>query len=327
MNKKYKYIVFSPYFGELPSNFDLWLKSCSYNEEIKFIVFTNNCIKNVLPNNVQVFEMSFKKFIFKLQQKFDFPLEINNPYKLCDCKPIYGYVFNDLIKDCEYWGHCDMDIIFGDLSKYMPNGMYDKISFLGHFCLYRNNNKINKMFMNAPDNTISYKDILSNKQHFGFDEIGKYGINNIFLENNLSIYNYEKNVADIDCRRKQLYVIKYINQKFYKEKIKKIFFFDNKKIYSIYYNRKKQRIIEEYAYIHLQKRKMINKVKDSHFFYIFSNCFENCNEEFTQTLFKEKTKNNKFINFNWFNLKKNAIKNRWKRRKIIQAILKKRVTN
>ena len=39
--------------------------------------------------------------------------------------------------------------------------------------------------MNSPKGTLNYVDILSNKQHFGFDEIGKYGINNIFKLNNL----------------------------------------------------------------------------------------------------------------------------------------------
>ena len=51
MNKKYNYTIFSPYFGSLPNNFNLWLNSCSYNKEFKFIVFTDDKTKFDIPEN------------------------------------------------------------------------------------------------------------------------------------------------------------------------------------------------------------------------------------------------------------------------------------
>ena len=320
MEKKYKYVVFSPYFGKLPSYFNLWLNSCSYNTEFKFIVFTDdNSVFNV-PSNVELIKIKFSEFVDKIQKKFDFKLALNNPYKLCDFKPTYGYVFPEYLDECEYWGHCDLDLIFGNLSKFLPSEKYDKIAYLGHFCLYKNDKIINEMFMNNVDGAISYREILSNSQHFGFDEIGNYGINNIFKTNNLKIYNYEVNVADIDCRKEQLYVIKYINQKFIKEKIKKLFIFDCGRIYSIIY-KKNVLAKTEYAYIHLQKRKMINNAKNIDNFLILYNEFTDYSSISRQS-YKKMTKTRKIVNIKWFELKKRAIKNRLIRSKTIRKIMK-----
>lgn len=37
-------------------------------------------------------------------------------YKLCDYKPTYGAIFNDLIQDSEFWVYIDLDVIICDLS-------------------------------------------------------------------------------------------------------------------------------------------------------------------------------------------------------------------
>ena len=66
----YKYVVFSPYFGKLPDNFNLWLKSCLYNAEIKFIVFTDDNRQWDKPINVEIIKISFEDFKEKIQKKF-----------------------------------------------------------------------------------------------------------------------------------------------------------------------------------------------------------------------------------------------------------------
>lgn len=255
-NKEKKIVVFSPYFGKLPIWFNLWLKSCSYNERFTFIVFTDDKYIGDVPKNVIIKYMKFQKFRAKIQNKFKFEISLETPYKLCDYKPIYGYVFDEYLNNALYWGYCDMDLIFGDLNKFLPDTDYDKISFLGHFCLYKNTKEINTLFMQKVDNTINYQDVLSNAQHFGFDEIGNYGINNIFKINSKSIYNYEVNVADINCRTNAMEVVEFKNGNSILHKEKRIFEFNNGKIISHYIDGRFLKE-KEYAYIHFQKRKML----------------------------------------------------------------------
>ncbi len=308
MENKYKYIVFSPYFGKLPSNFNLWLHSCAYNKSFKFIVFTDNKIEVKIPNNVKIVYMSFEEFKNRIQMKFDFRISISTPYKLCDFKPAYGYIFDDYIKECKYWGHCDMDLVFGNIEKFLPNEDFDKISYLGHLCLYKNNKKINKMFMKTPRNTISYIDIFSNDGHFGFDEIGNYCINNIFINNKLKIYNLSIDVADVDCRRERMYIVKYENGKFTCDKSEKIFIFNKGVISS--YNIAKRKIDNEYAYVHFQKRKMTNYVQNIDKFIIIHNSFidyESIDKNYSKLIY------NKKYDFKWIKFKYKAIIRRLKR--------------
>lgn len=259
----YKQIVFCPYFGKLPNNFDLWSNSCSFNKNTKFVIFTNDNRNFDLPNNVEIIRMSFEELKNKIQKKFNFKISLNNPYKLCDYKPAYGYIFDEYIDNELYWGHCDLDMIFGDIEKFFPtNDDYDKISYLGHLCFYKNNEKVKKAFMLKGVSNITYFDIFSNDIHFGFDEIGDYGINKIMSLNNFLIYNYESYIADITCKKSGMVISVYDSKsdKFHRLYGKRIFSFENGKIFS--YDLSQDGIIskKEYAYIHFQKRKMINKV-------------------------------------------------------------------
>ena len=64
-------IVFiCPYFGKLPKNqFPLWLKSCKYNYNIDWIIFTDDKTKYDYPTNVKVIYMKFDEFKDILQKK------------------------------------------------------------------------------------------------------------------------------------------------------------------------------------------------------------------------------------------------------------------
>jgi len=49
-------------------------------------------------------------------------INVTNGYKLCDFKPMYGFMFQDYIKDYVAWAHCDVDIILGDFIGFI-NGI------------------------------------------------------------------------------------------------------------------------------------------------------------------------------------------------------------
>lgn len=270
----YNYIIFCPYFGLLPNYFSLWLNSCSYNKDFKFVVFTNETFLGDLPENVEVRKMEFSDFRKIVQSKFDFTISLENPYKLCDYKPFYGYIFEELLSDCVYWGYCDLDLIFGDLKKYLPITQYDKVSHLGHFCLYRNTKEIREFFKLKSNSALNYKDILSNTMHFGFDEIGDYGVNKILNINNFSIFPFEKSAADISCAREGMVLAIFENNSFYPKKGNRIFTFEEGKIFA-YESLNNYIYKEEYSYIHLQKRVMKNILKEEQCnrFLIFPNSF------------------------------------------------------
>lgn len=259
----FKYVIFCPYFGKLPVHFNLWLISCEYNSKFKFIIFTDDNTSYVLPKNVEIIRLSFADFVKKVQKKLNFKIALIKPYKLCDFKPTYGYLFEEYLNGCQYWGYCDLDLIFGDIESFLPNDDYDKISYLGHLCLMKNTKEIRESFMlNNPNSKIDFKDILSAPINFGFDEIGDYGINNLLVYHNFKIFNYEKYIADINCLSKRLTMVRLIDGKFKKEKKKMVFSFEKGKIFNYSINSKELIEKKEYAYIHFQKRKMSNKISN-----------------------------------------------------------------
>ena len=136
------------YVGEWPWYFPYFLHSCRYNPTIDFLIFTDNQTPlEHLPPNVRVVPYSLERFNADATQALGFDVAVEYGYKLCDFKPAYGYIFSDYIKECDFWGYCDIDVIFGNIRAFMTDELlseYDIISALhdyltGCFALHRNN--------------------------------------------------------------------------------------------------------------------------------------------------------------------------------------------
>lgn len=255
-----EYVLICPYFGHLPDNFPLWLNSCMYNDKINFLIFTDDNRSFKAPHNVKINHMELDELQRLIKVKFPFVRFDISPYKLCDYKPTYGYLFSDYISGYKYWGNCDIDLIYGDLIKFLPTQTYDKISNLGHTTFYRNESKINTAFMESSEDTLTYKEILASDANFGFDEIGSYGIKHIFNRNKYSVYPLEKYIADISPNNSNLRLSHYdsIKDCFHQDNKDSIISFEKGHIFSWYLSTENKIKKTEFAYVHFQKRKMID---------------------------------------------------------------------
>lgn len=272
-----------PYFGKFPNYFDLFLKSCGKNSKFDFLIITDN-YGFAHPGNVIVKNSTFQDIRQRIQSHFDFEICLPKPYKICDYKPAYGYIFQDLIRNYEFWGHCDTDLIFGDLSNYFTNEVlnsYDRFLNRGHLILYRNSSLTNNMFMsNSKELFIDYKYAYSTKYTCHFDELKEW----IPTCKTLGIRQWMKTIyADIDCNSFRFIQAQNEISKYDKYDLDQIYRYSNGKV-TRYYIDDNYIKSDEWAYIHLQKRKMkyeVNLDKDS--FFIVPNAFisgVNCDEEF-----------------------------------------------
>ena len=169
-----KLVLLVPYFGKLPSWFELWLKSAKSNSNIDFILFTD-C--DVPPSdNIIVENMTFEEFVTVCQSKFSFPICLERPYKICDFRPAFGLIFEGFIKDYSHWGHCDTDLIFGDLNKFINLDTmmeYDRIYTRGHLSIFKNSNEMNSFFKSdLCKSVIDYNNVFSTNYPCHFDEHG-----------------------------------------------------------------------------------------------------------------------------------------------------------
>lgn len=313
----------NPYFGSFPNYFDLFLKTCAYNKSFNWLIITDCDYDGELPDNVKLEKMTFEFFCKKIQSKFDFKIALNTPYKLCDFKPAYGYIFEKEIEEYEYWGHCDLDILLGDLSKFLTDDLlakYDKLFCLGHMVIYRNSYENNRIFMSNIDGMEWYKESFANSQVTIFDETynNDTNINEIFLRLNKKIFQED---LSINFKVLPTNFIKttynWKNKKFDEDAKESLYIWSDGKLFR-YFLCNNTLIKEEYLYIHLQERKMnfSKEILNNSKFKIVPNSFKKLEvDEISVENFKKITK--KALNYHYIHFKV-----KWQKRKI-QRILKK----
>lgn len=263
-----KIAIIIPYFGKLPNYFPLFLKSAEFNRNIDFIFYTDQEIKSESPNII-VKNVTFLDLKSKIESLFDFEISLEGPYKLCDYRPAFGEIFSSDLLNYDFWGHCDVDMILGDIKTYVNDNIldeYDKVFEYGHLCLYRNDSKINSLYRDRKK--VDYQKIFQNKGSWCFDE--KYGIQKIF--DYYEVKTYKKNeMLDISPKHFCLQRVLHpgiMNHKF------QIFTYENGHVYMIYLDDLKKKVIkQEYMYIHLQKRPMEVKTDNNKCYVITPNSF------------------------------------------------------
>lgn len=251
-----------PYFGKLPNNFQIWLNSCKYNPTINWIVFTDDKTNFEYPPNVKVTYTTIDEIRKRTQLLYNFQIVLNTPYKLCDYKVAYGEIFRKELNMYDFWGYCDVDLIFGDIRYFITENIlntYDKILSRGHFTLYRNSLENNSIYRSSINNKFIYKDVFTSNQNYSFDEWGHDGINNIYLSQGINIYD-EIIFSDIYIGKKGFYPYQLLKNG---KKYNSIFLWEEGELYQ-YYEKDGALIVDKVMYLHLQKRSMEIDLIDSY---------------------------------------------------------------
>lgn len=274
--KKIVLVVF--YFGKFPDYFPLFLKSCKNNPEITWKIYTDNVKNDEWPSNVEHILMSFEECRKKFQSKFPFEIRLDTPRKLCDFKPAYGYILEEELKDYDFWGYCDIDMIFGNIMKFIEETdlqKYHKLYELGHFTLYKNDFKINRQFMAAEAGKERYKEVYQNSEMLGFDEWGKGNINDIF-KNSEYAFLEKRFGADIWPER-TIFMLSWYDEKrnrYVPEKEKKCLFYVEDGHVFCCWKESGKIMQQEYPYVHMQKRVFKMPVIDADRYYIVPGKFD-----------------------------------------------------
>ena len=314
--KKIAFII--PYFGKFNNYFQLFLESCRFNPNIDWIIFTDDNSRYDFPDNVYVNYWTFNDIQNYIQNKFDFEIALTKPYKLCDFKVTYGFIFDQFLEEYDFWGHCDTDLIWGNILDFITPAMleeYDKIGIYGHCTIYRNVPEINKMFMKSFQGKSLYKKYFSEPWNHSFDEEYKDSINNIFEEYGKKVYSNLK-IANI-YMKSSVFRLTYLNEKKEYEvepRRRAIFVWNNGKLTRYEIKDKDGQLIEnEYLYIHMQSRLMkVNVGNSFEEFKIVPNSFDTievgdiCEDNFGKIKIKH-------LNLHYFQLRLKNLKTKIKR--------------
>tara|TARA_R110000851_G_scaffold327830_1_gene497804 strand:- start:18046 stop:18990 length:945 start_codon:yes stop_codon:yes gene_type:complete len=160
-----KSIIFIiPFFGKWPIWFDAHLLSIKANPTVQWLFYTDCNIPDKHPPNCTFVNTTLQDMEVLFTKKIGVPIKIDKPYKLCDLKPSYGHVFEDAIRNFDFWGFTDIDIIWGNIRKDItPEVLIDfdiissrKDLISGHFNIFRNVDTINKLYQKNDWYKIAY---------------------------------------------------------------------------------------------------------------------------------------------------------------------------
>jgi hypothetical protein len=165
------------FFGEWADWADFFIHSCDYNPTVDFFLITDCHPRQPLASNVKLVEFDLGRFKALATERLGVEVVLDKAYKLCDFKPTWGVLFEELLRGYDFWGYCDQDVIFGDIRAFLGEELlrqYDVICgrrefMTGHFSLYRNNDLCRRLYERSRD----YREVFSSAQITAFDECGR----------------------------------------------------------------------------------------------------------------------------------------------------------
>ncbi|WP_292948018.1 DUF6625 family protein [Olleya sp. UBA1516] len=257
MKNKVYFVV--PYFGVFPNYFQLWLDSCARNSEFNWLLLTD-CITDSfkIPENVIVKFTSLGEVKKTIETTLSINIVLDTSYKLCDFKPTYWILLDSYGIDYDFWGHCDIDLIFGKLNQFITDDLldkYDRIYSEGHLSLM-SKSPISKYAFKLEGSEYKWDTVFKDAKIFGFDE--HHGVNKIWKKQGLLYFENNAAILDVDPQF-NVFSLTHLPS----NKSGQFFFLQDGAIMQGWY---KNQIFktQEFAYIHFQKRKMaINSTLNS----------------------------------------------------------------
>jgi len=170
-----KVCMINVFFGELPHWFHYLLLSAKNNPDIDFIVFSDQ-VRTVRFDNVVLMHTDKEDFEGGVGEMFGKPdFKLDPVRKICDFKTAYGQIFYRITLPYEFWGHYDLDVIFGNISNFISDDDYERYDIIsadpnrmcGPFTMYRTNKYIGAYALHH-----DWEDILFNQPPVAYDEIG-----------------------------------------------------------------------------------------------------------------------------------------------------------
>lgn len=260
---KNKTCIILPYFGKFNSYFQLWLNSCCINKNIDWYIFTNDQTSYEFPLNVKVSYCEFAELKNRIISLFGDDIIIDQPYDLCKYRVAYHKIFPDVIKDYAYWGYCDCDLIWGNISKLVETAIdkkYDKISWKGHFTLFRNDTDISDLYDKTIDGNTTFRNCISREKEKTYNLFDEVGINRVFDACGKSIYK-DLLFADLKVNPYNFVCNHFSKQEDYKN-VNQIFEWNKGSLYRIYVHNG-QIFKEEFGYVHFLRRDIKNSLSSN----------------------------------------------------------------
>ena len=166
--------IVATHFGPVPLWLPAFLLSCRDNPDVRWLIYTDIEIAGPVPANVEIRATPLQEFNVRCSDTLGTRIEVQRLPKLSDLKPAYGVIFADDLRGFDFWAYSELDIIWGRIRHFMTDRLladHDLVSakhfeLAGHFTLFRNTERMNRLFEIMPDALATMAD----PHHFRLDE-------------------------------------------------------------------------------------------------------------------------------------------------------------
>jgi hypothetical protein len=167
-------VVLVPYFGRWPEWIELFVESCKWNPTVRWRIFTDCDPPQNRADNVEYERLAFAEYKALVRERLGVAFDPPEPYKLCDLRPALGAVHEREIREFDFFGYGDLDVVYGDLRRFYTDEVLaahdvlsthpDRIS--GHFAVFRNTPAMRHAYRRYR----RHREILAAPEYVGMDE-------------------------------------------------------------------------------------------------------------------------------------------------------------
>ena len=150
------------------------LYSCEQNSEIDWY-FITDCEQKTSRKNVFFQYFSFETYCKLVSERLNIDFKPTSAYKMCNLRPFYAWIHNDILKEYQFWGYGDVDVVWGDIKSFYTAKMLDKYDVFsthadrlsGHLAILRNNKKYTELCFKISN----WQEKLCDDKYIALDEI------------------------------------------------------------------------------------------------------------------------------------------------------------
>lgn len=266
--KMKKICLISAWFGKFPNNMQYFLESVRHNRTIDFLCYSDaleSTLEYALPDNFHIINITFEQFNNKIESELHIKCKLKKVYKICDFRPFFGVIFEKELREYDFWGFHDFDMVFGNIRKFFTDEVLecnDRVFINGHLTLFRNANEINRICLEGSSKQ-NLEDVIKSVETIAYDEMS--GMRLAFQERSLKQYINPDIWVDIVESMEHV-----VNNNRY-NKPKQFYMWDDGKLWWCVKEKGGIVRLRELVYVHFQKRKMhCDTFEENRPFYIYN---------------------------------------------------------
>jgi hypothetical protein len=167
-------IILILYFGKWPEWINLFVESCKWNPEVRWLLYTDCGVVENKADNVEYVHLGFDDYKALARERLGIKFDPPDPYKLCDLRPCLGQIHQREIAGHRFFGYGDIDVIYGNIRRFYTDDVLARSNTIsthperlsGHFLVLRNTEDIRRAYERIP----SYRDLLEQPGNKEMDE-------------------------------------------------------------------------------------------------------------------------------------------------------------